>query len=363
MPNSPLLSNHKANGAHLTEEAGWHFPADFGDPIAEHTSCRESAIVIDLSQRGKIRISGSDAARFLHGMLSNHVDDLKTGEGIYTTFLTRQGKFITDLYLYRHEDSFIANFASDMEATFAESIEKYIIMDDVEVEDLTESQCMFGLFGPESRNILAGFGLTVPSLPEHGHLTSNNIMIARELWTGEDGYLLTAPNSRAELIWNALGESGARPAGQTAFESLTLEAGIPLFGKDMDENINPMQAGIESRAIDFKKGCFVGQEVIAKIKYLGQVNRGLAGIRLEGDISPKAGDKVDFGGIEAGLITRSAFGATVGKVICFGLLHRKAMSPGTSILVRSNGIDIAGVVVDLPFYRNVTLFAEPAQES
>ncbi|MEE9240841.1 MAG: hypothetical protein V3U53_06610, partial [bacterium] len=122
MPASSLLSRHQAQGARLTEEAGWQMPANFGDPAAEHLTCRKSAIVMDLSHRGKIRISGPDAVGFFHGMLSNQVEGLKPGEGVYTTFLTRQGKFITDMNLYRREDDLAADLAAGMAAVFAPAI-------------------------------------------------------------------------------------------------------------------------------------------------------------------------------------------------------------------------------------------------
>jgi glycine cleavage system T protein len=355
MTASPLFPQHQAQGARFIEEAGWQIPADFGAPASEHLACRKSAIVMDLSHRGKIRISGADAVKFLHSMLSNQVEGLNPGEGTYTTFLTRQGKFIADLNLYRREDDFAADLAPGMAAVFAEAIDMYIIMDQVEVEDLTESKCALGLFGPESGNILARAGFEIPALPEHGHIILDSVSFARALWTGEDGYLITAPTDRTESLWKSLAGAGATPAGLTAFETLSLEAGIPLFGKDMDANINPMQAGLETRAIDFGKGCYVGQEVISKIKYLGQVNRGLVGIRLEGETVPEPGSMVECGGDDAGTLTRSAFGPAVGAVIAFGFLHRKAMAAGTAVTVRTSGPEIAGEVVDLPFYRSESL--------
>jgi folate-binding protein YgfZ len=355
MSATPLLARHEALGAHMTEEAGWQMPADFGDPAVEHLTCRKSAIVMDLSHRGKIRIAGSDAVRFLHGMLSNQVEGLHPGEGAYTTFLTRQGKFVVDLNLYRREEDLAADLAPGMASVFAEAMDMYIIMDEVEIEDWTNSRCALGIFGPDSRETVSKAGLEVPSLPHHGHVSLDGVLVSRELWTGEDGYLITAPADRAESIWEALSGAGARPAGLTALDTLTLEAGIPQFGKDMDANMNPMQAGLELTAIDFDKGCYIGQEVIAKIKYLGQVNRGLAGIRLEGGIVPAYGDPIAFEGSEVGTITRSAFGPALKSVMAFGFLHRKAMAPGTPLTVQTEGTEISGEVVALPFYQNQNL--------
>jgi folate-binding protein YgfZ len=123
----------------------------------------------------------------------------------------------------------------------------------------------------------------------------------------------------------------------------------------MGADINPMQAGLEARAIDFEKGCYIGQEVIAKIKYLGQVNRGLTGVRLEGNRVPPAGAIVEMEGEEVGSLTRAALSPTLGKILAFGLLHRKAMEPGTPLSVRDGGGEIAGEAAALPFYKNEAL--------
>ncbi|MEE9275513.1 MAG: glycine cleavage T C-terminal barrel domain-containing protein [bacterium] len=350
MPQTPLLARHEAAGAHLVEEAGWRMPAHFGDPGEEHRACRAGAVLIDLSHRGKLRFSGSDAAEFLHGMLSNRVSDLAAGEGSYSTFLTRQGKIVSDLTLYRTEEDIAADLPPGMAPRLAEALDAYIIMEQIEVEDRTESLAALGAFGPGARAGLAAAGLEVPGLPEHGHIERKGVRIARELWTGEEGYLLTTPAGEAEGLWDALAGAGLRPAGLAAFETLSLEAGVPLYGKDMSEAVNPMQAGLELRAIDFEKGCYLGQEVVAKIKYLGQVNRGLVGIRIEGDAVPEGNAKVLFGEEEVGALTRAALSPTEGKVLALAYLHRRAMAPGTKVGVRLGEAEAAGEVVALPFY-------------
>lgn len=351
MPPTPLLARHQKAGTRLVEEAGWRMPADFGDAEAEHRACREGAIVLDLSHRGKLAFSGPDAVNFLHGMLTNRVQDLKPGEGVYAAFLTRQGKFVSDLHLYRREAELLALLPPGMSAPLAGALGHFIIMDQVEVADRTEALCALGVFGPGAPAAVRRAGLPWPDLPEHGHAVRDEVLAARELWTGEEGCVLLAPAARAGALWDALAGAGARPAGLRAFGTLTLEAGVPLFGPDMGPEVNPMQAGIEARALDFQKGCYIGQEVIAKIKYLGQVNRGLAGIRLEGGEAPPAGAGVWRGEEEAGEVTRSALSPTLGRGIAFAYLHRKAMEPGTALRVRWPGGEGSARVVELPFYR------------
>ena len=351
MPATPLLALHQAANAHLTEEAGWKIPATFGDAISEHLACRESAIVVDLSHRGHLGFSGPDTEEFLHRMLSNRVKELKPGEGAYNTFLTRQGKFISDLYMYKGEASVVASVAPGMADTLAEEIDRFIIMDQVEVVNETEKLFCIGLFGPASREIIAKAGMGELSLDEHGHATAGGVMIAREFWTGEDGYLLMGPRAGAEATWGSLSSAGAKPAGLAALESLTLEAGVPLFGKDMTSAVNPMQAGLEDKAIDFEKGCYIGQEVIAKIKYLGQVNRGLVGLKISIDATPGPGAAVYSDEKSIGAITRAAYCPTVGAVLAFSYLPRAQMESGTHVKVDIQGSDVEAIVESLPFYR------------
>ena len=347
----PLLSLHQAANAEFIEETGWQVPASYGDAVAEHLACRESAVVIDLSHRGNLCFSGPDTEEFLHRMLSNRVKELKHGEGAYNTFLTRQGKFISDLYMYKSETFVVAAVAPGMADTLAEEIDRFIIMDQVEVVDETENSFCFGLFGPSSRDILSEAGMGELSLEEHGHAMSGDVVVARELWTGEDGYLLMGPRENADSVWRSLSDAGAKPAGVAAFESLTLEAGVPLFGKDMTSAVNPMQAGLEEKAIDFEKGCYIGQEVIAKIKYLGQVNRGLVGLKVSGETTPEAGAAVYFDEKKIGSITRSAYCPTVNAVLAFSYLPRTQMEPGTEVRVACRGDDAKATVESLPFYR------------
>lgn len=351
MSATPLLDLHQAASADLLEEAGCQIPASYGNAVAEHLACRESAVAIDLSHRGNLCFSGPDTDEFLHRMLSNRVKELMPGEGAYNTFLTRQGKFISDLYMYKFDAFVVASVAPGLADTLAEEIDRFIIMDQVEVANETENSFCFGLFGPSSREIITKMNMGDPSPEEHGHTTSGNMMIARELWTGEDGYLLMGPREEAEPLWCALSNAGAKPAGVTAFESLTLEAGVPLFGKDMTSAVNPMQAGLEEKAIDFEKGCYIGQEVIAKIKYLGQVNRGLVGLKISGKTTPEPGAAVYSDGKNIGSITRAAYCPTVDAVLAFSYLPRSQMEPGAEVRVDCDGVDAKATVESLPFYR------------
>ena len=351
MSATPLLALHQAANAQFIEEAGWQVPASFGDAVAEHLACREKAVAIDLSHRGNLCFSGPDNEEFLHRMLSNQVKELESGAGAYNTFLTRQGKFISDMYLYKGETSIRVSVAPGMAEPLTEEIDRFIIMDQVAVTNETETSFCIGLFGPDSAEIITKAGMGEPSPEEHGHTSFGNLLIARELWAGEDGYLILGPREEAESVWRGILDAGAKPAGVAALDSLTLEAGVPVFGKDMTSAVNPMQAGLGEKAIDFEKGCYIGQEVIAKIKYLGQVNRGLVGLRIHGETAPEPGAAVNFDEKTIGAITRSAYCPTTDAVLAFSYLPRAQMMPGVEVRVDCQGEDTKATVHGLPFYR------------
>tara|TARA_A100001037_G_scaffold306844_2_gene356946 strand:+ start:7978 stop:9045 length:1068 start_codon:yes stop_codon:yes gene_type:complete len=350
MKNKKLSSLHKESGATLENKFDWDIPCQYSNPTEEHLKCRQDAILIDLSHYGKIEFRGNDASTFLQGMISNDVLNLEDGEGKYGTFLTRQGKIISDLYLYKNKEHFRLLLPPGENLNFIASIEKFIIMEEVEIHDHSESLSMFGVFGPKVEDFLQDFS-PLPKEP-HQHTTHGNTQIIKELWTGEKGYLLITNNDEAIDLWKNLSSKGIQPSGLNAFESLTLESGLPLFGTELGPDINPMQAFIENEAIDFEKGCYIGQEVIAKIKYIGQVNKGLIGIQILGEKIPKHHSKIFFEDQEVGAITRCNFSPSTNKIIAMGYVQKKAMDIGTEINILSEDESIQAKVVEIPFLKN-----------
>lgn len=346
MPETPLLARHEKAGARLAEEAGWRMPRDFGDPEAEHRACREGAIVMDLSHWGKLAFSGPDAVPFLHGMLTNGVQDLKAGEGVYAAFLTRQGKFVSDLHLYRRAEDLLALVPPGMSGPLAGALDHFIIMDQVEVAERTEALCALGLFGPGAPDIAARAGLPWPEGGEHRHVVRDEIMAARELWTGEEGCILLVPRDLAGGAWERLASAGARPAGLGAFETLTLEAGVPLFGKDMGPEVNPMQAGLETRVLDFQKGCYIGQEVIARLDTYAKVKQRLMGLELPEGLLPAAGTLLRAGTSEAGHLTSAVRIPGQQGGIALAYVRREHWQPDT--LLQLEGCAQPVPVVQLP---------------
>ena len=349
MKNKKLNSLHIESGATIENKFDWFIPSQYSDPIEEHLKCRQDAILIDLSHYGMIEFIGNDASTFLQGMITNDVSTLEDGEGKYGTFLTRQGKIISDLYLYKNKEHFQLILPPGENLNFISSIEKFIIMEEVEIHDHSETLSMFGVFGPNVDDYLSDY-FPLPQKP-HQHTTHINTQIINELWTGEKGYLFIVENDEAIDLWKNLISKGIQPSGLNAFESLTLESGLPLFGAELGPDINPMQAFIENEAIDFEKGCYIGQEVIAKIKYIGQVNKGLIGIEIQGEKIPKSGTEIYFNNEEVGFITRCNFSPSTNKIIAMGYVQKKAMDIGTEISIFSEGENIQAKVIKTPFFK------------
>ena len=347
MKNKNLSTVHKESGAKVENIFGWDIPISYIDPIQEHLICRKDAILVDLSHYGKIEFTGHDASTFLQGMVTNDVLSLEDGQGKYATFLTRQGKIISDLYLYKNKEKFQAILPPGENSNFISSIEQFIIMEEIEIEDFSDSFSMFGVFGPNASNFLEDYACL--PISSHEYIKHENIEIIKELWTGETGYLVIVQTEEAVDLWKKLTAKGIQSAGLKAFESLTLESGIPLFGSELGPNINPMQAFIDKEAIDFEKGCYIGQEVIAKIKYIGQVNKGLVGIEISDEQVPEKNSKLLIDKEEVGSITRSNFSPSTNRIIAMGFVQKKAMAIGTKINILSGNKEISGTVVKLPF--------------
>ena len=347
MKNKNISTVHKESGAKVESIFDWNIPSSYIDPIQEHLICRKDAILVDLSHYGKLELNGHDASTFLQGMVTNDVLSLEDGQGKYATFLTRQGKIISDLYLYKNKEKFQIILPPGENSNFISSIEQFIIMEEVEIKDHSDSFSMFGVFGPNANNFLEDY----PCLPTspHEYVKHKNIEIIKELWTGETGYLVIVQIEEAVDLWKKLTTKGIQPAGLKAFESLTLESGHRLFGSELGPDVNPMQAFIENETIDFEKGCYIGQEVIAKIKYIGQVNKGLVGIVFSNEQVPEKGNKLFLNEEEVGTITRSNFSPSINKVIAMGYVQKKAMAIGTEINILSRDKKISGTVVKIPF--------------
>jgi glycine cleavage system T protein len=355
---TPLATWHTAHGARLIDDRGVEVPERFTDPVEEYRAVREKVGLIDLSFRSQIRMTGEDRVDFLQGMVSNDVKALNLGDGCLATLLTEQGRIVADLRVYALESCFLLDVDARIKDRVIETLSRFIIADDVEMEDLCETQVTIALQGPLASQVLATVGAIVSLVKEFKHCATAvggvPVLIIRVSDTGEEGYEIIAPRAQVETVWRALLESGegveVKPVGLTALNILRIEAGIPWYGLDMDEGRVVLEVGFE-QAISFKKGCYLGQEVVERTTARGHVNRKLSGLIVQGEDSPTPRDKVFHDGQEVGWVTSVAQSPRLGKSIALGYIRREHLAQGTQLRIDRQGTPMIAEVTTLPFPR------------
>ena len=358
MQQSSLYAVHQAFGATFTEVAGWTMPANFGHVETEYQAVRQAVGVMDLSHRSLIRMTGSHRQRFLQAMVSNNTENLEPGQGCYATFLTNRGKLVADFVVYADTDCYWLDLEPGLAQALINALDFFIIADDVTLTDATAQWGLLSLQGPDADELLTlACGQEIPFLPRFSHtmcrLAGHDVRLIARSHTGEEGYQLLAPMAALPALWEALWAHRhtceLHAVGLDALEILRIETGIPLFGRDMTEDTIPVEANLTD-AISYTKGCYVGQEVIARLDARGHVNRRLMGLRLEGDVLPQAGDVIVSPEREVGWVTSATFSPALQQPIAMGYIRREVYEPGTALTVQSADTTIAGKVVELPFY-------------
>ncbi len=382
MNQSSLYEIHKSIGAKFTEMHGWEIPAHYGDPAAEHLAVRKCAGIMDMTHRGKIRISGKDRTKFLQNILSQDINKLTPGTGGHATLLNTKGHMLAYMRIYSDEDSFLIDTEPGEADKIIQILNRYLFREDVKIEDVTLKYGLVTVQGPHSREIICRISETdIKEMEECSHVNmtvnSINCKIARTTYTGEEGYNIYAPWDNLHSIWETLiipspsgRGAGVRvgasdetiPVGHQAYNSLRIEAGIPLYSIDMDEDTIPIEANLD-HAISYIKGCYVGQETIARIKFKGHVNRTLTGFSISSGtelnsvpanmIIPQQGDRIyivfDDSEHEAGFITSACFSPSLKRIIALGYLKMQHTEPGNKVTINRDAVKISAVVSKLPF--------------
>jgi folate-binding protein YgfZ len=355
---SPLAEIHRSNGAEFAEENGWLLPARFGDPMQEYQGVRSHVGLLDFCHRGILRFTGPDRVSFLQGMVSNDVKKLSAGEGIAAAVLNIQGKILADCRVLCTQDSLLVDLWEFLKDKIAAHLDRYLIADEVEIADLSGELGILCLQGPMSGSLLKEF-LEQAEIPaaEHSHRTfsiqGTEVRVIRSSYTGEEGYDLMIKRHDLSSILPRLrqlgGKFGARWVGSQALEILRVEAGIPWYGSDMTEDNLLLEAGLE-RAVSFQKGCYLGQEVVERIRSRGHVNKRLAGIVLDGDSSAATDDPVHADHKEIGRITTSVFSPFLKRHVALGYIHRDYLGPETPVSVKHDSELVKARIAALPFY-------------
>jgi folate-binding protein YgfZ len=356
---TPLYDLASRAGAAFTEDAGWLLAAHFGDPGAEYTRACQGAALFDVSHRGKIEITGPDAARFLHNLSTNDVVKLPPGSGQEAFLTTGQAKIVAYVLLFHRlmpdgTSAFWLDVAPGTAAKVAQHLEHYHITEQFELADRTRSWNQVHLAGPQADAILNQvFKKEPPSLGPLQHVTvwlgKIPCWIRRHDALGLPGYDVLSPWGLAGEVWQSFTNAGAVPSGLQVYQVLRVEAGTPVYGVDIDETNLPQEVGRTEQAVSFTKGCYIGQETIARIRTYGHVNRSLVGLKLAGTVAAPAGSKLFRDGKEVGQVTSSVVSPRRGTAIALGYVRRGSHELGMTLDVDVASARQAAEVVSLPF--------------
>ena len=321
-----------------------------------YQAARQAAALLDRSSRGRILVKGRDRASYLQGLLTNDVEALRPGGGCYAAYLTAQGRMIADLWVYELGDLILLNLAGEVRGTVMARLDQFIFSEDVQLGDVTATFGQIAVVGPDAARIVGGLMDDAPAarltaLPDHGNLrgtiAGQPAIVTRILDAGEPGFEIYVEQEGIGPLKARLVQAGAAELDAQTADILRVEAGVPEFHRDMDEETIPLEAGIEAQAISQTKGCYVGQEVIVRVLHRGhgRVARKLVGLTLDGDAVPARGSLVKSDQKNVGEITSSVRSIALDRPIALGYLLRDFLEPGTEVSIDGSH----AVVTQLPF--------------
>lgn len=323
MAATPLQERLRAAGARFGEFAGAETALSFASLEPEYRALHEGCAVFDLGWRAKILATGADRIRWFNGMVTNDIRDLAPSHGVYSFLLNAQGRILGDMYVFHRGEYVLVDTDREQASKMIETFDKFIIMDDVELSDASEKLTAIGVRGPKSKDVLAKTGVAVPALQplEVADLTWRGMGISLVAGEQANEYQIWVAAPHAAAVWDALLEAGATPIGIEALELARIAVGIPRYGVDIRERDLPQETE-QYRALNFNKGCYVGQEIVERIRSRGQVHRRFTRFEVEGEVA--AGTKIRAGGKDVGEIT-SVASLPGGRRVALGYARREAL--------------------------------------
>ena len=335
-------------------------PVHYGDIAAEHRAVRETVGIADLSHRGKLRVTGEDRVKWLQSIISNDILPLQPGQGRYSSFLTHKGKMLTYFRLYIQSDAVMVEDVGEIgEATF-QAFRKFLLYGTkAKMENCVETWGLLLVSGPKAAQVIqSAFGVDVTDLKPVDFVTAQiggqPALMLRTEETGEVDIEVLLPAESLLTAWTSALQAGAkfgiRAIGTQVREALRMEAGLPKAGSDLNEEIVPPEANLEGKAFSLNKGCYPGQEVVARMDTYGNVRRKFVGLFLMDPIIPPHGAKLYSGAREVGWISSAIHSPQFNKTIAFGFPLRDFSTAGTELTVECDGSKHAATIHSLPFY-------------
>jgi aminomethyltransferase len=347
----PLAQVHADLGAEWIAEAGREVPRAYGDVAREYRAVVEGRAFADRSWVDLIELRGADRRRFLHGLVSCDVQGLQAGASVYGFVTSVQGRILAEAVVLAREQSLFVELPGGSGAAVAQHLAKYVIADDVVIAPRPDLLALT-LFGSEAE-VEVGAGETAPGAWTTASASLFEIPVLadrRPIW-GMPALTLWVAAEEAAAFFQRVLEAGRcvglHPVGLAALETRRVELGVPRFGRDFGADHFPAETGLEEQAVSFTKGCYLGQEVIARIHYRGQVNRLLRGLLLPpAGAALRDGTEVAFEGRPLGALSSALDSPALGRPVALAILHRRGADPGTRVSAAGAG---EAEVASLPF--------------
>jgi aminomethyltransferase len=355
---SPLHDRHVAAGAKLVEFAGWEMPVQYEGVIGEHRAVRSAAGLFDVSHMGEFLVTGPAAEGLIQRLTPNDVSKLTPGRAHYSGLLTSEGTYIDDLLVYRlgDEEFLLVVNASNTAKDFAWLEEQ--LDGEVELADRSMDYALLALQGPKALEILQPLTETDLGAIRYyrfadGVVAGSSCLISRTGYTGEDGFELYLPPADAAAVWDRLVDIGTPeglvPAGLGARDTLRLEAGMALYGHEIDDTTTPWDAGLDW-VVKLEKGDFIGRQALVAQKDAGTERR-LVGFEVEGRGIARQGHAVISDGEKVGEVTSGTWSPTFEKALGMAYVPHSLAAPGTELALEVRGKLLTARVVELPFYK------------
>jgi folate-binding protein YgfZ len=297
-----------------------------------YQALRESAAWLELSGRGKIRVTGEDRARLLHAMTTNHIEQLTPGTGCYAFFLTAQGRILADVNIFCLDDSFLLDTEPETRQTVYDHLDKFIIADDVMLEDATPRLTTIVLEGPAAGAALAAMGAPQPGA-NYNHAPWGDRLVTRLSATD---FFIIAPAPIEPTLLEELERAGAISADAEAFRIVRLEQGKARYSEDISDRYLAQEAN-QPHAMHYQKGCYLGQEIVERVRSRGQVHRVLMPIEIDSTDAPTPGTKLPWGEI-----TSAAVSPALGKVVALAYVRTEFAKPGTGLAIEASNVRVLG---------------------
>jgi len=359
MPQTRLYHHHITLKATFEEVTGWQMPLHYGDMLGEYRAVREAVGIADLSHRGKVRVTGDDRVKWLQSVISNDLLSLQPGQGRYSSFLTHKGKMLSYFRCYMQPDAVMLEDVGEIGDQTYGALRKFLLYGTkAKMENCRESWGLLLLSGPKAAAVMkAAFGADVGDLQPINFISAaiggQTALVMRTEETGERDYEVLIPVDGLAAAWERLLDAGAasgiKPVGSHAREALRMEAGIAKAGPDLNEEIVPPEANLQDKAFSLSKGCYPGQEVVARMDTYGSLRRHLVGLLVKGSVVPPKGAKLFTGTREVGWVTSATLSPELKAPIAFGFPLRDFSTPGTTLSIEADGARYEATVQPLPF--------------